>query len=49
LINSLIYGTIIQGSDSMQITNLREAGKRTNNKIPFILDDYELPDNLKEL
>ncbi len=33
----------------MQIPNLREAGKRTNNKIPFILDDYELPDNLKEL
>ena len=33
----------------MNLPNLREAGKRTKSPIKFILDDYELPDNLKEL
>ena len=33
----------------MQIPNLKEAGKRTNERIPFILDDYKLPDSMKEL
>ena len=33
----------------MNLPNLREAGKRTKSPIKFILDDYKLPDNLKEL
>ena len=33
----------------MQIPNLKEAGKRTNNRIQFIIDDYEIPDSLKGL
>ncbi len=33
----------------MQIPNLKEAGKRTNNQIQFIIDDYEIPDSLKGL
>lgn len=33
----------------MNLPNLKEAGKRTKSPIKFILDDYELPENLKEL
>ncbi len=33
----------------MQIPNLKEAGKRTNERIPFILENYELPEAMKEL
>ncbi len=33
----------------MQVPNLKEAGKRTNNKISFIIDDYKIPESLKDL
>lgn len=33
----------------MKIPNLKEAGKRTNNRISFITDDYEIPEPLKNL
>ena len=33
----------------MNLPNLKEAGKRTKNPIQFILDEYELPENLKDL
>ena len=33
----------------MNLPNLKEAGKRTKSPIKFVLDDYELPENLKEL
>ena len=33
----------------MNLPNLKEAGKRTSNPISFILDDYKLPDNFKDI
>ncbi len=37
------------GSDCMNLPNLKEAGKRTKQKIQFIEEDYTLDDSLKEL
>lgn len=33
----------------MNLPNLKEAGKRTKNPIQLVLDEYELPENLKDL
>lgn len=33
----------------MQIPSLKEARKRTNNRIHFVLDEYSLPDDLRKL
>ncbi len=37
------------GSDCMNLPNLKEAQKRTHNKIPFLEEEYEVNDSLKEL
>lgn len=37
------------GSDTMNLPSLKEAQKRTRNKIPFIEEKYELSEDLKKL
>ncbi len=37
------------GSDSMNLPSLKEAGKRTKSSIPFITEEYNLPESLKKL
>lgn len=37
------------GSDTMQIPSLKEARKRTNKKVSFVIDDYQLPETLKKI
>ena len=37
------------GSDSMNLPNLKEAGKRTKTPISFVLDDYKLPEGFNKI
>ncbi len=37
------------GSDCMNLPNLKEAGKRTKQQVPFITEEYVLPESLQTL